>query len=99
MGKIFRVFLFGTFLAALAALLVRSLDRATMEFLLFYALPAVLVCTLLLWRVLDPDIPAREPPLRVLLMRNVLQKHERRPPVPVTPSRVFQRRWDSKAHR
>jgi len=85
--------------AAGAAGLIGLLDWTTMEFLVVYALPAAIVCLLLLWRVLDPDIPAREPPLRVLLMRNVLHTPGRRPPVPVEIKAIYQRRWDSKAHR
>jgi hypothetical protein len=78
---------------------LRSLDRATLEYLAFYALPAILICVLLVWRVLDTDLPPKEPPLRITLLRNVLHRPERRPPVPVELNNVFRRRWDGKKSR
>lgn len=84
----------------LVVLFLRSLDRATLEYLFLYALPAGVVCLLLIWRVLDPETPPKQPqPLRVVLMRNVLSRPERRPPVPVEKKKIFQRDWEARKAR
>lgn len=80
-----RILLGALVLIGLAALVADVRD--------FLPLGLGLLCVI--WRCVDPlDKPSPQP-LRVLLMRNVISRVDRKPPIPVEIRRLYSRRWDA----
>lgn len=84
-------------LLGVGVLIADALDWVAMDYFLLTLLPAAVGALIVLWRLVEDE---RKPevaplPLRVTLMRNVVSRCDRKPPVPVEIKKVFSKRWDS----